>query len=151
MLIALLALLGVNLVVIAVLAAFLIARKRRVAHQDGAFRGAIRVTSGELHGFGSKWRRGYGRWVRDVLVWTKGPLLLRNELMPVDSLDGERGASPGQVKRLGERPLVVALRVGGATAEVAIRRDDRDLLLTPSRSAAAATADRPRPAAVAEP
>jgi len=147
MLIALLAVLGVDLIVIVVLAVVLITRKRWVVHQDGAFRGAIRVTSGDVDGLGSKWRRGYGRWVRDVLVWTKGPLLLRNEAMPTESLDGERTASPGQVKRLGEGPIVATLRIAGATAEVATRREDRDLLLTPYRSATTA-ADQLQPSLV---
>jgi hypothetical protein len=30
----------------------------------------------------------YGRWVRDVLVWTKAPLMLRQDLVPVDRLAG---------------------------------------------------------------
>jgi hypothetical protein len=25
--------------------------------------------------------RGYGRWVREILVWTKAPLLFRSELV----------------------------------------------------------------------
>jgi hypothetical protein len=42
------------------------------------------------------WRRGYGRWVRDVLVWTKAPLMFRNELVAVDGLAGEvHPAEPG--------------------------------------------------------
>ncbi|HWH98300.1 MAG TPA: hypothetical protein VNS80_08020, partial [Pseudolysinimonas sp.] len=80
MLIALLAVLGVDLIVLVVLAAFVFARKRWVKRQAGAFRGAIRVRGGKVDGLNPKWRRGYGRWVRDVLVWTKGPFLFRNEL-----------------------------------------------------------------------
>jgi hypothetical protein len=35
-------------------------------------------------------------WVREVLVWTTAPSLLRNELVPVDDLAGEgRAAKPG--------------------------------------------------------
>ena len=82
MLIALLAVLGVNLIVIVVLLASVLSRKRWVMKQPGAFRGAIRVADGEIDGLRPKWGRGYGHWVRDVLVWTKGPFLFRNELVP---------------------------------------------------------------------
>src|SRR5215213_9939546 len=104
MLIALLALLGVNLIVVAVLLAFVLARKRWVKRQPGSFRGVIRVSHGEIDGLRSKWGRGYGRWVRDILVWTKGPFLFRNELVAADGLDRQRSAVPDEVKRLGEHP-----------------------------------------------
>jgi hypothetical protein len=67
MLIALLAVLGVNLWVIVVLLAVVLTRKRWVSHQPGAFRGAIRVIEGDVPGLKAKWRRGYGRWVRTFL------------------------------------------------------------------------------------
>jgi len=54
MLIALLAILGVDLIVIVVLLAVVISRKRWVKRQPGAFPGAIRLASGELDGFGAK-------------------------------------------------------------------------------------------------
>src|SRR6266576_6271776 len=107
MLIALLAVLGVNLIVIVVLLAVVISRKRWVKGQPGAFPGTIRVAGGDLDGFGAKWKRGYGRWVRDVLVWTKRPFLFRNELLPGDALARERPANAGEVKRLGEHPVVI--------------------------------------------
>ena len=119
MLIALLVLLGVNLIVIVVFAAFVISRKRWVKRQPGAFPGAIRVTSGEIDGLPAKWKRGYGRWVRDVLVWTKAPFFFRNELVPVDRLAGERLAEPGEVKRLGDEPVVLAFESDSAKVEVA--------------------------------
>jgi Protein of unknown function (DUF2550) len=75
---------GVDLAVIVAFLAFVLIRKRWVKRQPGAFRGVIRVASGEIDGLGSKWGRGYGRWVRDVLVWTKTPFLYRNELVPAD-------------------------------------------------------------------
>jgi hypothetical protein len=48
MLIALLAVLGVDLSVIVVLMAVVLARKRWVSRQRGAFKGAIRVIEGEV-------------------------------------------------------------------------------------------------------
>ena len=71
MLIALLAVLGVDLIVIVVFLGFVLSRRRWVNRQPGVFRGAIRLADGELEGIASKWHRGYGRWVRDVFVWTK--------------------------------------------------------------------------------
>ena len=133
MLIALIAVLGVDLIVIVALVAFLLARKRWVMRQPGAFRGAIRVDGGDIEGLRSKWTRGYGRWVRDVLVWTKAPFLFRIELVPADGLAQQRPARHDEVKRLGDHPTVVQLKVGGATAEVAANGDDTDLLLGPYR------------------
>ena len=86
MLIALLAVLGVDLIVVVALLAIVVSRKRWVRRQPGAFAERIRAAEGEFDGVGAKWRRGYGRWVRDVLVWTKAPFLFRNEFVPVDAL-----------------------------------------------------------------
>lgn len=128
MLIALLAVLGVDLLVIVVLLAVVLTRRRWVSRQPGAFKGAIRVIDGDVPGLKAKWRRGYGRWVRDVLVWTKAPFLFRNELLPADALAGEaRPAKPGEVRRLGKHPAVVPLAVhGGARIEVAASAGGRE-------------------------
>jgi hypothetical protein len=131
MLIALLAVIGVDLIVIVVLLAFAISRRRWVKRRPGAFEGAIRVADGELDGLGPKWQRGYGRWVREVLVWTKAPFLFRNELVPADGLAGERPAGPDEVKRLGDGPVVIELATGPATVEIAASGEQRDLLRGP--------------------
>jgi hypothetical protein len=133
MLIALLALLGVDLIVIVALVAFVLLRKRWVKRQPGAFKGAIRVTIGQVEGLGSKWKRGYGRWVRDILVWTKGPLLLRNEVLAVDELEDRRPAETDEVKHLGDRPVVIRVAIGGATVEIASGGDQAESLLGPYR------------------
>ena len=138
MLIALLALLGVDLIVLVALAAFVFTRKRWVKRQPGAFLGAIRVSGGKVDGLKPKWRRGYGRWIRDVLVWTKGPLLFRNELVPVDGFDEQRPARPDEVKRLGEDPTVIRVRTDRATVEVGAHGEDAELLLGPYRTTAGA-------------
>src|SRR4051794_15272283 len=131
MLIALLAVLGVNLIVIAVLLVFVLARKRWVKRQPGAFRGVIRVSSGEMDGLRSKWGRGYGRWVRDVLIWTKAPFLFRNEVVAADGLEQQQAAAPDEVKRLGDQPIIMRLRLGSATVEVAAHNDESERLLGP--------------------
>jgi hypothetical protein len=128
MVIALLAVLGVDLIVIVVLLAGVISRRRWVKQRPGAFPGAIRVVGGELDGLGGKWRRGYGRWVRDVLVWTKRPFLFRNELVPADALAEARPAAPDEVKRLGDDPVVIELTTGAATVAIATRGEHRILL-----------------------
>jgi hypothetical protein len=133
MLIALLALLGVDLAALLALAAFVLTRKRWVRRQPGAFRGAIRVADGEIDGLHAKWRRGYGRWVRDVLVWTKGPFLFRNELVAADDLQEHRPALSAEVKRLGDHPVVIRVRAGSAAIEVAAHGHDAELLVGPYR------------------
>ena len=140
MLIALLAVLGVDLIVLLAFAAVVLARKRWVKRQPGAFHGAIRVAGGEVDGLRPKWSRGYGRWVREVLVWTKGPFLFRNELVPTDRLDEERPARTGEVKRLGDHPGVIRVTADGAMVEVAAKAEDTELLLGPYRKPAHATA-----------
>ena len=131
MLIALLALIGVDLIVLVAFVVLVLSRKRWVMRRPDAFRGAIRVASGQIDGLGPKWRRGYGRWVRDVLVWTKGPFLFRNEFVPADGLDEQRPARPDEVKRLGDHPIVIGVRTGSATAAVAAADDVGELLLGP--------------------
>jgi hypothetical protein len=140
MVIALLAVLGVNLIVLVAFAAFVFSRKRWVKRQPGAFHGVIRVSNGEVDGFRAKWGRGYGRWVRDVLVWTKAPFLFRNELVPTDRLDEQRPARADEVKRLGDHPGVIRVTADGATLEVAAKAEDTELLLGPYRKAGDATA-----------
>jgi hypothetical protein len=131
MIIALLVLLGVDLIVVVAFGAVVIGRRRWLKHQPGDFHGAIRVAVGDVDGFGSKWKRGHGRWVRDVLVWSKAPLLIRNELVPMDRLAGERKAKPGEIKRLGDSPVVVDLATNGATVQIATKDEDHELAIGP--------------------
>ncbi|HEY6397113.1 MAG TPA: DUF2550 family protein [Solirubrobacteraceae bacterium] len=138
MLIALLAVLGVDLIVIVVLLALMLARRRWVKRQPDSFRGAIRLSGGEIDDLGPKWRRGYGRWVSDVLVWTKAPFLFRHAFVAASGLNERRPARPDEVKRLGDHPIVIQLRMGGATVEVAAPDDEGKLLLGPYAQAVAA-------------
>jgi hypothetical protein len=132
MVIALLAVLGVDLVMIVVLLGVVLTRRRWVGHQPDAFKGAIRVVEGEVSGLGGKWKRGYSRWVRDVLVWAKAPALVRNELVAVDGLAGAvRAAEAGEVKRLGSQPVIVPLAAeGGVRARSG--RHSQDLAGSPA-------------------
>jgi hypothetical protein len=128
-LVAFLILLG-DLVVVVALLAIVVSRRRWVGGQTGAFKGAIRLTAGQVDGLGSKWRKGYGRWVRDILVWTKGPLFFRNELVLADAAI-DRAAESDEVKRLGDAPVVVELAADAASVFVAAHAEDRDLALGP--------------------
>jgi Protein of unknown function (DUF2550) len=130
-LIATLAVLGVDLIVVVVLLVAVLARRRWVNHRPGVFAGAIRVSAGEHDSLGSKWRRGYGRWVRDVFVWTKKPLLFRNELVATDRLAEVRAAHDGEIKRMGDDPAVIELVAGAAVIQIAVHRQVRDLALGP--------------------
>ena len=131
MVIALLAVLGVDLIVIVVVAVFVFGRRRWLKRQPGEFAGAIRVSGGDIDGLGPKWKRGSLRWVRDVLVWSKAPLMFRNELVPVDRLLGEHPEHGAGVKRLGDKPVVIEFAAGGARIEVAARAEHRALVTGP--------------------
>lgn len=131
-LIALLAVLGVDLVTIVCLIAILLSRRAWVGRQPGAFKGAIRVTDGEVPGLRRRWKRGFGRWVGGVLVWAKAPSLLWNELVEADRIAaGTRETVPGdKVRRLGSKPVIVTVgAAGGARIEIATAagRQDRAL------------------------
>jgi Protein of unknown function (DUF2550) len=132
MIIALLAVVGVDLIVIVVLVGGLIARRRWLKRQTGAFVGAIRLRSGEVDGVGSSWKRGYGRWVRDVFVFTKSPLFVSNILTPTDGPYGVRTVDPdNKPKRLGDQPIVATLSSAGAILEIATTSEHSDLLRGP--------------------
>ena len=131
MLIALLVILGVNLIVVAVFAALALGRRRWLKRQPGEFAGAIRVSSGDVDGLSPEWKRGSGRWVRDVLVWSKTPLMFRTELVPVDRLSEGHGVHTSDVRRLGDNPVVVEFASNGATIEVAGRAECRSLVAGP--------------------
>jgi hypothetical protein len=135
MLIALLVVLGVDLIVVVAFAAVVLGRRRWLKRQPGEFTGAIRVSSGDVDGLSPKWKRGSGRWVREVLVWSKAPLMLRNELIPVDRLGEEHQARAGDVKRLGDKPIVIEFASGAGRFEVAARAEHRALVSGPLKAA----------------
>jgi hypothetical protein len=133
MLIALLAVLGVDLIVLVAFAALVLGRRRWLKRQPGEFAGAIRVTSGEIHRLGLQWKarfRSLGPRHPGLEQGT-APLMLRNELVPVDGLSGERPARSGEVKRLGDEPAVLAFAFDDATIEVAAKAEHRVLVTGP--------------------
>jgi hypothetical protein len=73
-----------------------------------------------------------------VLVWTKAPFLLRNELVAADGLEGQRPGRPDEVKHVGDHPVVARVRVGDAMVEIAASGEDGQLLLGPYKTVDAA-------------
>jgi hypothetical protein len=57
-------------------------------------------------------------------VWTKGPFLYRNEVLPADGVAKQQPDASGEVKRLGDHPTVTRLQVGGAGVEIATHAED---------------------------
>jgi hypothetical protein len=62
-------------------------------------------------------------------VYSKGPFLYRDYLVPVDSVTGERTARPGEVKRLGDEPVVIGFASGDAVIEVAAKVEGHDRVI----------------------
>lgn len=150
MLIALLAVLGVDLSVIVFAVVVLLSRRVWVSRQPGAFKGAIRVADGHVHGLRPKWKRGFGRWVGEVLVWAKAPSLFRNELVDARrmSVEVRETAPDDKVRRLGNRPVVVTVASGGARIEIATAADHQEravgsFAVAPARAAAENITPRP--------
>lgn len=56
--------------------------------------------------------------------------MLRNELVPIDRLSGEHQAH-GEVKRLGDKPVVIEFAADGAEIEVAAKAEHRALVTGP--------------------
>jgi hypothetical protein len=127
--IALLVVLGVDLVVVLALALLLVGHNRWLKKQPGVFAGAIRVSFGEVDGLRSTWTRGSGRWVRDVLVWNGAPLKLRSHVIGIDEIAGTRDAGDGDVTRLGKRPVVAQLVADSAVIDLAADGADHDRLI----------------------
>jgi hypothetical protein len=125
MLIALLAVLCVNLLMAAALLAALLGRRRWLSRRPGAFRGAARVVEGDVGGMRRRWTAGYGRWVRDVFVWTPAPLLLRTVLLPVNAVSAARSVAPKEIRRPRHLTAVAALTAAPRTlVEVAVGEQD---------------------------
>ena len=132
MLVALLAVLGVNLLALIALLAAMLGRRHWLAGRPGAFRGAVRVVDGEAKGLRRRWRAGYGRWVRDVFVWTQAPLLLRTVLLPVDAVSAARPLAPKEVRRPRGLAATATFTAGHVLFDVAVREQDEPSAFRPS-------------------
>ena len=123
--VALLVVLGVDLIIVVAFAALVFGRRQWLKRQPGEFAGAIGVSSGDVDGLSPKWKRGAGSWVRDVLVWNEAPLMLTN---PAGSGRPDLGGASGErrrVKRLGDKPIIIEFVADGADIEVAAKPEQR--------------------------
>jgi hypothetical protein len=138
MIIALLAILGVSLWVILAFVALMIARRRWLTVQPGAFRCATRAINGDVPRVGGRrWRRGWGRRAQDVLVWDPMPTLVGSSMLQLADVEHSRPAASGEIRRMGDAPLVVEIALqSGARLAVAVRDEDAARALrgaTPTR------------------
>ena len=125
MLVALLVVLGVDLLVIAGLVTAMVLRRRWLSRHE-AFKCRMRVVEGAVEGARRKWKSGRARWVGDVLVFSPSPLLFGSWLMPVTGASDEPHWATGKEgKGLGEGSVVGRLVIeGGAVALAAPLRSN---------------------------
>jgi hypothetical protein len=127
----LLAVLCLNLIVLVVFVGVVLGRRWWASRQPGSFAGIAQVFDGDVNPLGHRSRTGYGRWVRDVLVWTPGPLCLRNALVPIDRVGVDPTPAIDPVQWLGTNPLTVTL-VGDRTRFlITVRAQDAPLVIAP--------------------
>jgi hypothetical protein len=153
MVLIILAVLGVPLwIVFGVLATVLWSRSQ-VKKAPGVFPCKVRLASGTFPGLKEKWPflPSYAAWVHDVLIVRSGLALVRSQLLPVADLAGEvEPADPQQIKRLGENPQTISLRLdNGAVVEAAAAAAHEDMMLkafAPRVTQAASSAAAAKPA-----
>jgi hypothetical protein len=119
------------------LAAFL--RRRFVISQPDVFKARIRRAEG-INGLSRKWRGGYGCWVRDVLVWNKGPFLFHAKLIPVEGVDtsGIRGVASTRADHVGNESVVLPfVTENHGRVEIIVAARDQDTGLGPFTHATA--------------
>jgi hypothetical protein len=124
----------------ALVVAAVVIRRRSVRSGPGAFRARIRVSEGAVEGLSRDWRDGYGRWVRDVLVWDSAPFLFQTRLIPVEGVDtsGIHGATTADASHLGKDPVVLPfVTEDHGHLEIVVSASDRDPALGPFARAAA--------------
>ena len=134
MVIALLVVLGIPIWFVFVLAGVMIIRHRWLSSRPGCFTCAARMTSGTTDLLGAKWKRGVGRWERDVFVFAKVPSVYSFTTVAVDELDASsvRRAGEGEVRRLGDAPLVYPFVAASAVAfEIVFKPEDATLAAGP--------------------
>jgi hypothetical protein len=126
--------------VAAVVMAAVVLRRRSVRSGPGAFKARIRVSEGAIEGLSRKWRDGYGRWVRDVLVWNSAPFLFETRLIPVEGVDtsGIHGATRADARHLGKDPVLLPfVTEDHGHLEIVVSAIDREPALGPFAHAAA--------------
>jgi hypothetical protein len=125
MIIAVLVALGVSLWVVVALVGLMVHRRRWLQRQPGAFPCAIRSVKGDTPRVGGRrWRRGWGRRYEGLLAWDPMPTLVGSSLLEVTDVVGSRTATAGEIRRMGDRPVIVELALaGGGTVALALRAE----------------------------
>jgi hypothetical protein len=131
MIIALLIALGVSLWVVLALVALMVLRRRWLRRQPGAFPCAIRSVQGETPRVGGRrWRRGWGRRWDGLLAWDPMPTLVGSSLLEVIEVGEARPADAGEIRRMGDQPVIVEVALaGGDTVALALRAEHAALAL----------------------
>jgi hypothetical protein len=130
---ALLASVGLSIVLAAVLVMMSRRRRRQVERCYGTFRCKVRVHAGAVAGLSPEWpRRAYrGRWVHDVLLVHRGFFFARTTDLAVRSVDGEVKRVPS-TKRIGPLPVMMPLTLdSGEVVHVLAAGADATLLAGP--------------------
>jgi hypothetical protein len=120
--------------VVGMLAGALLSR-RHVKRLPGVFKARLRRETGDTPGLKEKWRSTYALWVHDVLLTFGGVALIRTRPLPVaEVLQEPEPASTDEVKRLGDSPRALRLRLdGGSIVALAFAEMDEKKALGPLR------------------
>ena len=144
-----LAFLGIPLWLIAVGILGSLWNRRQVKNTSGVFACKLRASSGDVPGIGGKFSRmsSYALWVHDVLIVYSGLPLAKSKPYPVVKAEAPLAAADtDEVKRLGEQPQLLTLRLDDdASLEVAAAQGDSKLLLGPFEQVAYAAPESARP------
>jgi Protein of unknown function (DUF2550) len=125
MIIAVLVALGVSLWVVVALVGLMVHRRRWLQRQPGAFPCAIRSVKGDTPRVGGRrWRRGWGRRYDGLLAWDPMPTLVGSSLLDVIDVVDSRPAHAGEIRRMGDQPMILELALaGGGTVALAVRAE----------------------------
>src|SRR3954447_273945 len=105
-----------------------ILRRRRIAHESGAFACAVRGHPRSKGDAKWRWQGGYGRWASDVFIFQKALAVHHGYVTPIAAVDvlGIRPAVSGEVGNIGTTPVVAKLLdASGQIFEVAACVEDR--------------------------
>jgi hypothetical protein len=119
--------------------ATILLNRRRLKKLNG-FDGRVRLREGKVEstpGLRDTWKPCLALWVHDVLILYAGTAQIRMVALPVASIAGSPArVDPQEVKRLGDEPFAVELRLdGGQVIEFATKAETRDRLPGPFASA----------------
>ena len=132
---ALLALLGVPLWLVIGGLSVSLWNRHKFRQRPDVFTTKIRLESGSISDFKEKWPpvSNYAHWVHDVLLVHKGLGLMPTTPLGVKGIEGTpTGADTEQVKRLGENPKMLRIKLDdGSILQLAVPEEHLDLAQGP--------------------